>query len=112
MSATLTSVAGPGQTVERRLELLEHRTLELQDSLRKLEDTLRKEVNERTQAITEERKSRELATQDLQRQVREAAVGGLRLETVGLVWLFSGLALSTWSEEAARLAGVVWLFCT
>jgi hypothetical protein len=39
----------------------------------------------------------------VRKQLEEAVVGGITLETVGIVWLASGVTLSSLSEELARL---------
>ena len=110
LSVKLTSTLAPGQTVERWLEHLERLAVELQDTVGRLEDALQKEVEERTRAISREREAREIASVDLELRVKDVAVGGLRLEAVGLMWLLGGIALTTWSQELACLAPVRWLF--
>jgi hypothetical protein len=39
----------------------------------------------------------------VQKQLEKAVIGGINLETVGIVWLACGVALSSLSEELAGL---------
>jgi hypothetical protein len=42
--------------------------------------------------------------QDWDRRFSEVAVGGIRLEVVGLIWLLFGVILSTWAPELSQFA--------
>ena len=57
--------------------------------------------------LRSERHDREAAGEALQRQLEEFAVGGLQLETVGLMWIFIGIILTTISVEIDKLYKLV-----
>lgn len=101
---------GPDWTVEQRLHQLERIVDSVTDSVWRLEEDLRKQIGDLTGAVREERAARKAASLELEKRVRDVAVGGLRLETIGLVWLFGGLTLTTWSGELANLNLAGWLF--
>jgi hypothetical protein len=94
---------GPNLSVEQRLEFLERGFDEMQDLIAKLQDDLRKEINDRTEAITRERAHWEKVIAEFRLQVRELAVGGVQLQIAGILWLVFGLALATWPQELATL---------
>jgi hypothetical protein len=94
---------GPNASTDQRLTTLENKVDRLEDAAWKLREDLEQEVERRQQAITTEGKIREDAGRALQERLSKVAVGGIRLQTVGLVWLFVGILLATWSQEFARL---------
>jgi hypothetical protein len=75
----------------------------LEDGLDRVQDALEAETTERQKAAADERQARRAEIQAVSVQLKDFAVGGLRLETIGVWWLFLGLALSTWSQEICRL---------
>lgn len=52
-------------------------------------------------ALDTERRGRELGDEKSQRLLQEAMVGGLYLETTGVVWMLFGITLATVSNEIA-----------
>jgi hypothetical protein len=69
------------------------------------------ELNKKLQVVTQtlseslevERVARREETGKIQEQLREAIVGGINLEVVGILWLFLGTTLSSLSKELACL---------
>jgi acetylornithine deacetylase/succinyl-diaminopimelate desuccinylase-like protein len=95
--------SAPDATTDQRLTTLENNVDHLEDAAWKLREDLEQEVEQRKQAIATESKIREDAGRALHERLSDVAVGGIRLQTVGLVWLFLGILLATWSQEFARL---------
>jgi tetrahydromethanopterin S-methyltransferase subunit G len=92
-SGTHSSVEGRIAELEQRLEATEARFLQrLGAEIKQREESINKERNERLDG--------EAKTHDL---VKTLAVGGIRLELIGLTWLVAGIFLSSFSEELARL---------
>jgi acetylornithine deacetylase/succinyl-diaminopimelate desuccinylase-like protein len=95
--------SAPNATTDQRLTTLESNVDVLDAALLKLREDLDHEVEQRKQAIATESRIREDTRQTLQERLADVAVGGIRLQTVGLVLLFFGILLATWSPELARL---------
>jgi hypothetical protein len=93
--------SGPQATIEQRVAQLERNVDGIEDRLDRTEDDLQRETEQRVQAITSERQAREAENKDIKQQLETFALGGLRLQTVGLVWLIAGITLATWSKELA-----------
>lgn len=96
-------VGTSADTLEERITLLERRLnladKQIQDSRLKLEE----ETKNRTDAIVSEKEARIEGDAVVRRQLEEAVAGGISLETVGIVWLASGVTLSSLSTELACL---------
>jgi hypothetical protein len=95
--------SAPNATTDQRLTTLESNVDVLDDAVWKLREDLDHEVEQRKQAIATESRIREDTRQTLQERLADVAIGGIRLQTVGLVLLFLGILLATWSPELARL---------
>lgn len=91
------------ETLEERVAALELLTEEQRTQLKALAAELRREVEERKGQHRDERAARAEGDKRIEDLVKDLAVGGLLLETVGLYWLVLGLAFSTWPEELAVL---------
>jgi hypothetical protein len=100
-----TGTVGPpaNATVEQRVDFLMRQISRVEELLGRFHDDLEREAAQRTQAIAAERQERETALDSLRLQLRDFAVGGLRLQTIGLWWLFLSVVFATWSQEAAKL---------
>lgn len=94
--------SSPEWTVDERIAHLERRLNGVEDALWKTEDDLGRETKQRIEAIAAERQTREADHRQLNDQLEELAVGGIRLETVGLFWLLGGVLLTTWSAEIEK----------
>jgi hypothetical protein len=53
-----------------------------------------------------ERKGREADDQQIRRLLEEALAGGLRIEWMGVLWLFVGVMLGTVPTDIASLFGL------
>ena len=103
--ARATVRSGPGATIEQRLSLLETLVGNVENDLWKLHDTLDADREQVRKALDAERATREQRLQAVDARIFELGTGGVRLQTVGLVWLFVSIILATWSQELAPLAG-------
>lgn len=92
-------VGTSAHTLDERLTLLERRLnladKQIQEGRRKLEE----ETKNRMEAIVSEEVARIEGDAIVQKQLEEAVVGGINLETVGVVWLAFGVTLSSLSVE-------------
>lgn len=97
------SVGTSAHTLEERIALLEQRLnltdTQIQEGRRKLEE----ETKNRIEAINYEEGARIEGDAVVRKHLEEAVVGGINLETVGIVWLACGVTLSSLSEELACL---------
>jgi hypothetical protein len=90
-------------TLEARVSLLESK-LKLAD--RQINETglrLEEERKSRIDALNSEEVARIEGDAVVWKQLEEAVVGGISLETVGIVWLACDVTLSSLSEELACL---------
>lgn len=96
-------VGPPG--LEHRVKVveqeLEHLTAETRESVRRLESDLANVV----ESLFLERDLRQSEHDRVASRLEQFAVGGLRYEIVGLVWLFLGTIASNLPEECARIFG-------
>lgn len=97
------TVGTSAHTLDDRVTLLERRLnladTQIQEGRRKLEE----ETVNRTEAIRSEKVERIEGDAVARKQLEEAVVGGINLETVGIVWLACGVTLSSLSKELADL---------
>lgn len=100
---------GPDSTIERRLSVLEQDVARLQDEVDANEAALRKDLGLVNTSLSSEQQARESQFRQLATRLEDFAVGGLRLEFVGLVWLvLGGLGtnipgeLATWLMRLTR----------
>lgn len=87
-------------SLEERVSLLEKKVDQINSAIQKKID---EEAEKQKRAVEAERVSRETGDKSNRDLLKEAMAGGLHLETMGVLWLFFGLALSTASAEIARL---------
>jgi hypothetical protein len=92
-----------GLPFEKRMEILENDVKQLTQRVRGVERELDREARDRQAADDAQRAVREQAEEKLRRLIEEASVGGLHLETAGLVWLMSGVLLTTFSGDFVTL---------
>lgn len=95
--------SGPNASVDDRIALLERLIDTLEDGLSTLQDTIDREREQFNKALDAEKHAREDGFKALEDRVTSLAVGGIRLQTVGLVWLLLGVLLATWSQELASI---------
>jgi hypothetical protein len=92
-----------GATLEQRLEAVEENVTRIRDDL----SAQQKESDDRSrahdQALRRERADREAADNAIQAKIEEIETDGLRLNSAGLWWLFSGTVCSTFPGELASI---------
>jgi hypothetical protein len=103
MVATGASSCAVPSTLEGRVALLEERLrlaeIQINEGGRRLEE----ETKSRVEAMNSEEAARVEGDAVIRKQLEDAVVGGINLETVGIVWLAFGVTLSSLSEELACL---------
>ncbi len=94
---------GPDATLEQRVAGIEQLLDDVEDHVCQLDDSVKQESADRAgrDAAAEER----LASieENLKKQIKDLAVGGIQLQWVGLWWLVGGVVFSTWSQEIGRI---------
>ena len=101
--ARATVRAGPDSTLEQRVALLERLIDGIETQLGKLQDDLEREGEKLREMLAAERRARDEAQERLQEGLRNLAVGGIRLQMIGVLWLAAGVILANWSAELAGL---------
>lgn len=110
--ATAVQTPAKDSTLEDRVEILEQELEALRSRHRKDLQQVTAKVNQLQQSQRDERRKRIQSYSALDERLESLAVGGLRLDTVGLTWLVVGVALATVPGEAASLlCGAVGAFC-
>lgn len=95
--------SGPGASLSERVSLIEQIVDSLENSVWRLEDTVAQQQESHGHLLEAERIARERADAEVASRVTDFAIGGVRLETIGLIWLTVGTLLSTWSQELSQL---------
>jgi hypothetical protein len=96
-----TAGPGPNATLEQRVKILEQQFAQVSRSIFDLEGKVQEEIVHRKSALEAERQARKSGFEDLERQLKHLAIGGIRLQTVGVIWLIAGVFLATWAQEIA-----------
>ena len=94
---------GADATVEERLDALEEKYEQLNQQLAEARRELKSEARRLDEAVNDERRARDEADAAIQEQLESFSVGGLHLESMGLVWLLVGITLTTLPGEIASL---------
>jgi hypothetical protein len=103
----LTVSAGPGASLEQRVELLERHAEELEAELEKEYREVRELIGGIEKSLRKEGDERRRADDRITRQVEGVAMGGFHLEAVGLFWLGLGLLGANIPDEIARVLSFV-----
>jgi hypothetical protein len=96
----------PGAPLQDRVRILEEQVDRLQDLTWNLDDRAREDSKRLDSAIESERKNREAEDQQVRRLLEEVLAGGLRIEWMGVFWLFVGVMLGTVPTDIVRLFGL------
>lgn len=102
LSANGTVHPAPNTPLEERVQRLEGKVNELSRKASENEMALEEEKRSRATALADERYARGAGDEKVKRQLEEACVGGLYLETMGLVWLVVGVILATASVDVDK----------
>jgi hypothetical protein len=81
----------PNASVDERIAQIERRIDTLEDELSTMQDTIDRDREQFNKALGAEEHARENEFEALEDRVTSLAVGGLRLQTVGLLWIFLGV---------------------
>lgn len=100
--ARLTVGPGPMSTVDRRLFLLEQKAEQFAKEIDALKATLDSHVSKLVADLETYRKETREAIDELSKKVRELSGDGMHVESFGLVLVFVGAVLATFSEPASR----------
>jgi hypothetical protein len=95
--------ASPGDSLDRRVTILEENLDRLRDEIDAKEKKVRTELSIVKAAVEREERARETEARRLSSQMEELAVGGLHLELVGLTWLILGVLGTSIPDELAKL---------
>jgi hypothetical protein len=93
---------GADAPIEKRLVAIEANLLDVNQRLVQVQQRLNHETRRITSELHEERLLRNEEDEVTRRKLFLAQTGGLSISAMGLVWLFSGLILSTASKEIAE----------
>lgn len=85
------------------MAILEENLNRLRDEVDGIESEIKKEIGTVTDALSRERQIRDAELRKVAAQMEELAVGGLRLELVGLTWLVFGGLCTSIPDQLARL---------
>lgn len=97
--------AGPNTPLEKRVQMLEERTISLFSEVGELEKKLRAQSDELTLKITEEVTQRTAEHKAFEEQLERAVIGGIHVEWWGVVFFIAGIILASASPELAGLLG-------
>lgn len=95
--------AGPGASLDYRVAILEENLNRLRDEFNVQVSKIRKELGAVHGALDHEQRAREAETSQMAARLEELAVGGLHLESVGLLWLVFGVLGTSIPDEIAKL---------
>ncbi|MGR3508690.1 MAG: hypothetical protein ACU0CQ_17470 [Sulfitobacter sp.] len=98
-------VPGPDSPLEKRVQMLEERTINLFDEVGEPGKKLRAQSNELTLQITEEATQRKAGHRAFEKQLERAIIGGIYVEWWGVVFFIAGIVLASASPELAVLLG-------
>jgi hypothetical protein len=90
-------------TIEERISALEGQLASLGKQFEEFNIHLNKETGKWGGTMKSEEEARVKGDVANAKQLEEAVVGGINLETVGILWLAVGVTLSSLSEELACL---------
>ena len=103
LTAKVTVGPRPDASVEERVAALERRMADLEAELQNATAGLRQQIGGLSEGAVDERRERELAGREISHRIETVAVGGLRLEMVGLAWLVVGVLCTSIPSEIAGL---------
>ena len=101
--ASVRHLAGPNAGIEDRVRVLESNVEALERRADGLQDQIDRANRERAEALLAERESREKTVHGLAAMLEASETGALDVSLMGLIWLISGLVITTASPELGRL---------
>jgi hypothetical protein len=100
-------IAGPNASLERRVEVLGRNLDRLRDEMVETEKLTRQEIDLVRENLAKEQQIRGIESQRIGRQLEEMAVGALRLDVLGVLWLMLGVVGTSIPEEIAHWLSLV-----
>ena len=95
--------AGPGASLERRIEILEDNLARTYTELDNRFGETERAFAVLRDALSAERQARDTEIRKLSEQARDRAVGGIRLELVGVIWVGLGCVAANLPLEIANI---------
>jgi hypothetical protein len=99
------STARPDSTVERRLEVLEKNLQELNERFVRAQKELEQQIRSQAEDIKREKEARASADDEIRAKLEATQTDGLHISSMGVVWFFIGITMSTIPSELAWLFG-------
>ncbi len=90
-------------SVEERLEILQSEIHSTRDIVQRNSERQEKGLREVEDLLKNETEARASAVANSELRVEQLAVGGLKYEVVGLIWLVAGTLTSNLPDEVAKL---------
>jgi hypothetical protein len=100
----VTNTPNPGASLEERLSAIEVNLANLQTELDAEINTTRGKFKDLKEDLQDETQERGRGDQKITHMIQEVAIGGLHLESIGLLWLILGLIGTSLPEELGRLS--------
>lgn len=94
--------AGPGATVEARVETLERNVKYIHERIDQTQGEMDQKFQMQAQVLEEEQQTRTKGDQEIRAKLEATETGGLHISAMGALWLFVGVTLSTAAPEIAR----------
>ena len=103
LEGRLKAGTGPDATTEVRLSALEKNLEAMQREMDEKFQSHQKRITEVQTNVNKESQERQAKDAEVSRLIEDIGVGGLRLEVVGLAWLFVGVIFTSIPGEVAWL---------
>ena len=100
---------GPDSPFEERIVWLEGKITRLDTLVQEHKKQYEEKITKLTTDLTSERQSRETEDKEVRQFLEEVSIGGIHLESFGVLCLFIGTILTTLSNEIAGFYIVKWL---
>ena len=100
---------GPDSPFEERIAWLEGKIIRLDTLVQEHKKQYEEKITKLTTDLTSERQSRETEDKEVRQFLEEVSIGGIHLESFGVLCLFIGTILTTLSNEIAGFYIVKWL---
>jgi len=102
-SGTSRHLAGPNATLEDRVRVLESNFETVDLRTIRLQEQIEQENQKRKEALDAERSTRTQEIDIVRKKLEATETGGLNISLMGLIWLATGLIMSTASLELSQL---------
>lgn len=93
---------GSGAPIEERISRLENNVTNLDDAVATVDEALTLATDEWKRVLAAEDFRHKATEQAIAGAIKDLAVGDIKLETAGFVWMLVGTVLATWSSGLGR----------